>query len=664
MLTKNYISCENFMIFCLRQTGYNDGKNLIMRIFVFCSLLLVIFSTESISQVNITFQVNMKNQDASEIGVFLKGSFNGWNSNEPMLRDGNVYSATIPLSPGEYIEYKYVNGTNSWENILGECSVGEYKNRWLIVPEIDSILDPVCFNNCSNCLEVIYDPDIIKPEVEPLIQNNWQTFMWPYNAYLPLSEMGPNGHIGNECGVTAMSRLIHYWQHTPNGTGTISASYFGVDYHCDLEALNLDYSNMPYELNWNEKEEKYADVAKLMLACATIGAKISIGFTDHHEFVGPALAQYFNFTETSQVIYRNDFSREEWIQIFKYELSVGRPILICGRTVDSPSPNEPGSVSGHYFICDGFNKQGQFYYNYMFSQIKEYADIDEMGEYRAHHYAIIGLEPERYEIKNEVTICKGQEYKGWTEADEYREDLTSIRGYDSIVMTTLHVIDLPVAEVTIENDNNCFGEVTTLTAPSGNYEYLWNTGETKQQIESTTGGEYSVIISQHNCSSNSKAYIVNKAKVPEKPIININENILSSTATGGNQWFNNNTIIEGANEQIFVITENGNYSVQVTSENGCTSPMSESIYVVYTSINNLNSSFQIYPSPTTGLLIISGLPKNEITNIKVFNINGMMVKEKQLLSEEIIIDLVDKPDGIYLISINGIINKTISKVKN
>lgn len=100
--------------------------------------------------VNITFQVDMQELQVSS-GVYLRGSFNSWNSNEPLENKGTVYFKTVELTPGETIEYKFVNGSQWEESIPSKCSYGNTGNRQLIVPNNDYTLDAVCFNSCEVC---------------------------------------------------------------------------------------------------------------------------------------------------------------------------------------------------------------------------------------------------------------------------------------------------------------------------------------------------------------------------------------------------------------------------------------------------------------------------------------------------------------------------------
>ncbi|MFP4469123.1 MAG: lamin tail domain-containing protein [Bacteroidales bacterium] len=107
----------------------------------------------TLGTVDVTFQVDMNNETVSPEGVHIVGSFQNWAPGDtPMIDAGNgVYTYTTTLDKGACIEYKFING-DEWgedESVPGECALGF--NRYLIVPEANSILDPVCYAACSPC---------------------------------------------------------------------------------------------------------------------------------------------------------------------------------------------------------------------------------------------------------------------------------------------------------------------------------------------------------------------------------------------------------------------------------------------------------------------------------------------------------------------------------
>ena len=79
-------------------------------------------------------------------------------------------------------------------------------------------------------------------------------------------------------------------------------------------------------------------------------------------------------------------------------------------------------------------------------------------------------------------------------------------------------------------------------------------------------------------------------------------------------------------------------------------------------INNINkiNSIKVYPNPSNSIFNIFTEESNSI-NCEVFNLYGQNVLTKNILSNNITIDLKDEPDGIYLIKVNGEIIKIIKR---
>ncbi|MCF8360222.1 MAG: cellulase family glycosylhydrolase [Prolixibacteraceae bacterium] len=107
-------------------------------------------------ETSVTFRVDMQNETVSS-NVYLCGSFNDWDSDEPLEKEGTVYSKTLELTSGETVEYKFANG-DEWElNIPDECGSGDNNNRFLTVPDDDTVLEVVCFNSCEGCPQSVFE---------------------------------------------------------------------------------------------------------------------------------------------------------------------------------------------------------------------------------------------------------------------------------------------------------------------------------------------------------------------------------------------------------------------------------------------------------------------------------------------------------------------------
>jgi hypothetical protein len=98
------------------------------------------------------------------------------------------------------------------------------------------------------------------------------------------------------------------------------------------------------------------------------------------------LTSYFRYSSTAEHVIRSNFTKNEWINIYKTELDNGRPILVVGGNPDG---------GGHWFICDGYNEADEFHFIMSWgSNGDNYYDIDDPNGYSLNNEALIGLQPE------------------------------------------------------------------------------------------------------------------------------------------------------------------------------------------------------------------------------------------------------------------------------
>lgn len=110
---------------------------------------------------NITFSVDMNDYinggGSTTGGVFINGTFNGWNGTSNPMSDGdgdNVWDVILPLNAGA-MEYKFtINGWVAQENLTPgtSCTVtnGGFTNRSLTVNG-DQTVATVCWESCAAC---------------------------------------------------------------------------------------------------------------------------------------------------------------------------------------------------------------------------------------------------------------------------------------------------------------------------------------------------------------------------------------------------------------------------------------------------------------------------------------------------------------------------------
>ncbi|MCB0755642.1 MAG: gliding motility-associated C-terminal domain-containing protein, partial [Flavobacteriales bacterium] len=147
---------------------------------------------------------------------------------------------------------------------------------------------------------------------------------------------------------------------------------------------------------------------------------------------------------------------------------------------------------------------------------------------------------------------------------------------------SVEVFELPEPQITLSGPASfCEGDSVTLTVTTAE-AYLWEpNGETTQSITVYESGSYSVQIADANtCVGNSDTidvvvYIPEPAEIGTSgPVAFCDGGEVELTAIGGSSWeWSNN-----ANTQSIIVTTSGEYSVEITDENGCSS-MSDTISV-------------------------------------------------------------------------------------
>ena len=156
--------------------------------------------------------------------------------------------------------------------------------------------------------------------------------------------------------------------------------------------------------------------------------------------------------------------------------------------------------------------------------------------------------------------------------------------------------------------------------------------------------------------------------IPAAPVVTATGAVLTSSASGGNQWYYAGAAIAGATSQSYTVTHNTGYYWCVVTTNGCASPVSNKVWVVVTGQQELqNLSFNVYPVPNDGRFTVTiASPVQETFNIEVFNqlgakifelgnvqVNGTFEKE---------IDLRPIAGGVYSVVFLNNEHKVVKKV--
>lgn len=143
-----------------------------------------------------------------------------------------------------------------------------------------------------------------------------------------------------------------------------------------------------------------------------------------------------------------------------------------------------------------------------------------------------------------------------------------------------------------------------------------------------------------------------------KPVITLNNNVFTSSASAGNQWYRNSTLIPGATSQTYTATQQGYYYARVTS--GSCSRSSDSLQYQGTSIAGLlqHNDIKIFPVPFDGNLNIqfddASLFKHHDWQVSITDKLGRKVYQSELGKAFTTLNLKLQASGLYFVKIyNG-----------
>lgn len=200
----------------------------------------------------------------------------------------------------------------------------------------------------------------IDKEVKPLLTCNWHQSA-PYNNECPTyTSDEETKHSVTGCVATAVAQIMYYHKWPERGTG--SHSYNWRVNGQELVTLSADFSNSVYD--WDNMCDNYdssntevqnAAVAKLM---SDVGISVNMQYGEvsgaYTADVVNALSAYFAYDKSVQMYTRNDYDVTTWEKLIRDELDAARPIYYSGF----------GSSGGHAFVCDGYDTEGYFHFNW------------------------------------------------------------------------------------------------------------------------------------------------------------------------------------------------------------------------------------------------------------------------------------------------------------
>ena len=203
--------------------------------------------------------------------------------------------------------------------------------------------------------------------VGPLCQTLWNQ-NYPWNSQCPADTAGNGGHVYAGCVATAMGMVMKFWEWPAQGVGSHSyhpdgyeqqtANFGQTEYHFEL---------MPNTLDSTSTEEEYFETAQLL---HHLGISVDMQYSGHgsgaySDDVPNALRNYFRYNcdnhETNYSYWGwGGYTNEEWAQMLKDGgLDELLPLYYSGQ--------DDTGAGGHAFVCDGYDENDYFHYNWGWS---------------------------------------------------------------------------------------------------------------------------------------------------------------------------------------------------------------------------------------------------------------------------------------------------------
>ena len=195
--------------------------------------------------------------------------------------------------------------------------------------------------------------------VDALINLRWDQD-YPYNYYCPTNLGGPGGHAYAGCVATAMSMIMKFWEHPLQGTGSHSYTPSGYPQQtANFGETTYDWANMPISLSSSSPMTQITAVALLQYHCgvAVNMQYHSSGSGAYSADVPNAMNAYFSYSNVMNIKYRDNMTKTQFEDLLINNFDMGFPAYYSG------SENN----SGHAFVCDGYNDNRYFHFNWGWS---------------------------------------------------------------------------------------------------------------------------------------------------------------------------------------------------------------------------------------------------------------------------------------------------------
>ncbi|MDU1903898.1 MAG: C10 family peptidase [Dysgonomonas sp.] len=234
--------------------------------------------------------------------------------------------------------------------------------------------------------------DTIVP-VDALIKTQWDQGH-PFNIAIPYLVNGTS-KPATGCTATATAQVMKYYNYPVSGKMQTSTYRVGdASNPTYIPAIDLTQ----YTYDWEHMLNRYSGVANISDREKNAVAQLMyhVGASVRMDY-GPssgaslnsatnALIAYFGYDTDIFNIKREHYSNQDWTELIRKEIANNRPVIYEGWSITD---------SGHAFICDGFDENGLFHFNWGWGGYNDgYYSLDAPLEYKNKQQIVANIKPE------------------------------------------------------------------------------------------------------------------------------------------------------------------------------------------------------------------------------------------------------------------------------
>ena len=215
----------------------------------------------------------------------------------------------------------------------------------------------------------------------------------------------------------------------------------------------------------------------------------------------------------------------------------------------------------------------------------------------------------------------------------------------------------PEVPLIFGNNINCVGSPAVLSTNYSN-SIVWQPGnQTSQNIDVLQPGTYQVSYSNECGTSLSEPFDVSFETLPTQPSIIFNASAssleCSESGTYLYSWYLEGELLTDSVSSSIVPSQLGNYTLVISSFNGCSSDVSEAFSFQSLKVEDLNNErkLHVFPNPASNYIVLEN-PNNIDLPVLIFDEVGRLVLNRSIKPGKNPM-YFDLPSGVYTLSFSN-----------